>query len=304
MKEITITPELIIELKNSKEVDLSESKILAGNSLDIFRGSQVIEEISLENSIICINKPLALKTAFSDCTNLKKINITNCRIILDTDDELISCAGLFAYDSRLKEIIGLDSFLHINDNINDFSSMFLGCESLRKIDLGNDYTFKRYVYYKEMFRHCSNLEEITLGNIDVTIIEAYLEHMFYEVNPDIKINHTGKFKIETWLTLYKANTYEEISKELRPNTPNPFAKLFVKKMDIDVMLDSIQKYTHGIDTKALESAEREIIKVKDVEEIENLRAKHDILGTIYWDLVGGYIYIVGDYEKVIIQEEV
>ena len=296
---------LINELKNLKIVDLPGSTIQTGASFNIFKENQVVEEINLENSIICINQPWALKSAIYNCPNLKKINITNCRIILEPDDEKINCTCLFAHNSKLEEVIGLDSFLHINDNIDDFSMMFKDCTSLRKIDFGNEYTFKRYVYYNGMFSHCSNLEEINLGNIDVTIIEAYLEDMFCEVNPDVKINHTGKFKIEPWLTLYKANTYEEISKELRPRTPNSFAKLFVRKMDIDVMIDSLWKYARGIDTKALASAEREVITVKDIDEIENLRAKHDILGTIYWDLVGGYIYIVGDYEKVvIIQEEV
>lgn len=304
-KVIKLTPELKDKIRNSKEIDLSGCTIQTGNSLDIFRENQVVEEINLKNSIICINTTWALKSAFYNCSNLKKINITNCRILLDTDYCLINCTGLFAGNSKLEEVIGLDSFLHINNNIEDFSMMFRDCTSLRKINLGNEYIFKRNVDYRGMFKCCSNLEEITLGNIDVTITEAYLNRMFYEVNPDVKLNYTGKFKIEPWLAFYKANTYEEISNELRPNTPNPFAKLFVKKMNINVMLNSIRKYTHGIDIKALESTEREIIKVKDVEEIENLRAKHDILGITYWDLVGGYIYIIGNYEKIIIvQEEV
>ena len=302
-KVIELTPELRNEIKNSKEVDLSGSTIQSGKSLDIFKESQIIEEINLENSIICINTTWALNSAFYNCSNLKKINITNCRILLDTDYGLINCTGLFAGNSKLEEVIGLDSFLHINYNIEDFSMIFKDCTSLRKINLGNEYTFKRNVDYSGMFKCCSNLEEITLGNIDVTITEAYLDNMFYEVNPDVKLNYTGKFKIEPWLTFYKAATYEKISNELKPRTPNPFAKLFIRKMNIDVMLNSIRKYAYGIDIKALKSAEKEIIKVKDVKEIESLRAKHDILGTIYWDLVGGYIYVVGDYEKVVIVQE-
>lgn len=296
---------LINELENSKIVDLSGSTIYTGASFNIFKENQVVEEINLENSIICINQPWALNSAIYNCTNLRKINITNCKILLEPDDEELNCNCLFAHNSKLEEVIGLDSFLHINYNIEDFSMMFKDCTSLRKIDLGKEYTFKRDALYNGMFANCSNLEEITLGNIDTILIEAHLQDMFKGVNPDVKINHTGRFKIEPWLAFYRADTYEEISKELRPRTPNPFAKLFIRKMDIDVMMNSLWKYAHGIDTKAVASAEREIIKVKDVNEIENLRAKHDILGTIYWDLVGGYIYIDGDYEKiVIIQEEV
>lgn len=307
MSEITITPELTKELRNSETIDLSGNTIY-WETLDTFSSSEpterepfarsrVIKEIDLSNSIINIESGWLLEEVFCNCTNLERVNITNCRILADSPS--LALNSLFRDCKNLKEIIGLDTFLHINDNINQLRNMFRHCKSLQSINLGEDYTFKDDVDYSGMFAGCSNLKELTLGNIGITVDTERLSNMLYQTNPSVKINHTGRFNVGN----RAIRNYCKIASENTMNTSNPFSYLFVRRGNTKVIIHTIEQELDLRLNELWSNSKITEVTYKNLEEIEKLRAKHEILGVKYFDLMEAYVYIVGDLEEIVIMQE-
>lgn len=278
MSEITITPELTKELRNSETIDLSGNTIY-WETLDTFSSSEpterepfarsrVIKEIDLSNSIINIESGWLLEEAFCNCTNLERVNITNCRILADSPS------------------------LALN-------SLFRHCKSLQSINLGEDYTFKDDTDYSGMFAGCSNLKELTLGNIGITVDTERLSNMLYQTNPSIKINHTGRFNVGN----RAIRNYCKIASENTMNTSNPFSYLFVRRGNTKIIIHTIEQELDLRLNELWSSSKITEVTYKNLEEIEKIRAKHEILGVNYFDLMEAYVYIVGDLEEIVIMQE-
>lgn len=109
-----------------------------------------------------------MRNAFAGCVNLKKFDISNCKVItLDS--------GVFSGCTSLKEVVAMDKMGTINSNT------FMGCTSLEEADItglhiSGDRVFANCTslktiktdYYTafgaSMFEGCTALEEVTLYN--------------------------------------------------------------------------------------------------------------------------------------------
>lgn len=127
---------------------LYQGKEVVAIFTNAFRSNSNIEEIVLPSTIIRINGG-----AFSGCTNLQKINLTNVRTIE---------SNVFENCTSLQDIVLSNNLTTIND------SLFAGLTNLRSIVIPNGVT----TIGNYAFDGCTSLTNITLPNT-VTSILSY-----------------------------------------------------------------------------------------------------------------------------------
>lgn len=257
-----------------------------------------LEEVDLSNCIIDLEgHGNNSRGMFQECDSLKRVNLTNCKI---QHTGKISLEMFFSVCENLEEVIGLESFMQLNQNISRINAMFNRCKSLKSIDFGDNFKFPS-VHCELIFSDCTSLEYLNIGNINATLESSYRLAMFNKVNPNCKVKYSGKFKIKP---IEKEKNpdfiYRPVGNE-QINTPNKWSELFIKQGNTEMILKTVLK---DLNISIEEVKDVEVITYKTQEELEAYKLKQSLLQTNYLDLVEGLVYFTDDFEKfIIVQQE-
>ena len=116
-------------------------------------------------------------------TNLKTINLNNLKnntFSGSLNDFLSGC-------SKLTEIIGLEN-LNL-DNVTRVDNMFMGCSSLKTLNI-NNWNVSNVTNASKMFYNCTSLQSLDLSRWDVSKITD-IESMFYNCSSLTTLNLNG-----------------------------------------------------------------------------------------------------------------
>ena len=284
------------QIKKATTINFSGSHI-TGITTMLFWGFDNLEEVDLSNCIIDLEgHGNNSRGMFQECYSLKRVNLTNCKI---QHTGKISLEMLFDTCEELEEVIGLDSFMQLNQNISRINSMFDRCKSIKSIDFGDNFQFPS-VHCEMIISDCRSLKYLNLGNINATLESSFRLAMFKGTNPNCKVKYSGKFKIKP---IEKEKQPEFIYRPVgneQINTPNRWAELFIKQGNTEMILKTV---TNGLNISREEIKEVEVLTYKNQEELEAYKLKQNLLQTDYLDLVEGLVYFTDDLEKFIIMQQ-
>lgn len=284
------------QLKKATTINFSGSHI-TGITTMLFWDFKDLEEVDLSNCIIDLEgHGNNSRGMFQECHNLKRVNLTNCKI---QHTGKISLEMFFDTCENLEEIIGLESFMQLNSNISRINGMFNRCKLLKVIDFGDNFQFPS-VHCELIFSDCSSLEYLNIGNINATLESSYRLAMFNRVNPNCKVKYTGKFKIKP---IEKEKNPEFIYRPVgneQINTQNRWSELFIKQGNTEMILKTV---LNGLNISREEVKDVEVITYKTPEELETYKLKQKLLETNYMDLVEGLAYFIDDFSKFIIMQQ-
>ena len=153
-----------------------------------------VEEIK----ILC-NSPYVttMNNMFSNCTNLKKLDLSNLKTSNVTD-----MSSMFKNCKNLEEIIFGDNF--DTSNVTNMKEMFYNCENIKRLDLNNFNTYN-VTDMSNMFNNCKNIEEIIFGDNFSTANVINMDNMFKDCEKIKKLDlcNFDTSKVETMSRIFK-----------------------------------------------------------------------------------------------------
>lgn len=294
----------IRNLRNRVEIqrlDLSNCIIEVGVTDNKNLVLPAFEEVDLSNTILEIRARRCDLTYVSIESKCKRLNITNFKIQSSTMG-WIEISNFFSDCKNLEEVTGFPSFLKLNKKIftEDTDELFAYCRSLKSIDFGDDYTWDINTSYLNWFKECENLKYINLGNIGEAPKKAKVAGLFCGLSPDVTIKHKGKFRSDI---IYSESGYYIISHENLPNQTNLFKYLFESPKDTELIIN----IARGLMIKKPLSKEEinkiPVIHCKTPKELKAYKLKQELLGTKYFDLVGGIVYLSDSNDIILLLQE-
>ena len=107
--------------------------------------------------IIGSNGLINLKSLFSNCTNLKNLDLSR----LNTE-EVTNMNGMF---EECKELRGLNLSNFKTKNVTDMAGMFANCSSLKNLNI-NNFNTSKVINMSFMFNGCSSLKNLNLSSFN------------------------------------------------------------------------------------------------------------------------------------------
>lgn len=160
------------------------------NSSSMFEGKSKLVSIDLSNfrtdyveSMICM---------FMDCSSLVSLDLTNINT-----ERASSLRGVFRNCKNLESITFGDNFC--TESITYMGWLFDGCKTLKEIDLSN-FNTTNVTLFQSMFINCDNLETVLLGDKFLTDSATNVSYMFSQCKKLKNIN-VSNFKMNKVTTM-------------------------------------------------------------------------------------------------------